>query len=164
MRTSDLTSKMLAYRYLKDFDIDQSIDWAVEMLSIGYETPSLLILSGISKPAFFFETEKYLLSSFNELGIALPEEQEAIVGYCRTFIEKMAKSIDVKRNLKALYSTGLAFDYEKPIFDFYLLHWAWGDLDYGETYQDYFPEATKDNIERLVTNKAITWLQNNRCV
>jgi hypothetical protein len=39
MRKSDLTSKMLAYRYLKDFDIDQSIDWAVEMLSLGYETP-----------------------------------------------------------------------------------------------------------------------------
>lgn len=26
---------------------------------------------------------------------------------------------------------------------------------------DYVPEATKDNIEVLVTNKAITWLQNN---
>jgi len=164
MRTSDLTGKMLAYRYLKDFDIDQSIDWAVEMLSLGYETPSLLILAGISKPANFFETEKYLLSSFNELVIMLPEEYEAIVGYCRTFIEKMAESIDVKSNLKALYSTGLAFDYEKPIFDFYLLYWAWGELDYGETYQYYVPEATKGNIEGLVTNKAITWLQNNRRV
>ena len=161
MRTSDLTSKMLAYRYLKDFDIDQSIDWAVEMLSLGYETPSLLILAGISKPANFFETEKYLLSSFNELVIVLPEEHEAIAGYCRTFIEKMAKSINVKSNLKALYKTGLAFDYEKPIFDFYLLYWAWGDLDYGETYQDYVPEATKDNIEKIVANKAIVWLQSN---
>jgi len=164
MRTSDLTSKMLAYRYLKDFDIDQSIDWAVDMLSLGYETPSLLILAGISKPANFFEAEKYLLSSFDELGFALPEEHEAIVRYCRTFIEKIAKSIDVKRNLKALHTTGLAFDYEKPIFDFYLLYWAWGDLDYGETYQDYVPEATKDNIEKIVTNKAIVWLQDNRYV
>ncbi|MBT2561173.1 hypothetical protein J7E50_10055 [Pedobacter sp. ISL-68] len=164
MRTSDLTSKMLAYRYLKDFDIDQSIDWAVEMLSLGYETPSLMILAGISKPANFFEAEKHLLSSFNELVIVLPEKHEAIVGYCRTFIEKMAKAIDVKSNLKALYSTGLAFDYEKPIFDFYLLYWAWCDLDYGEAYQHYVPEATKDNIKEFVTKKAIGWLQDNRYV
>lgn len=161
MRTSDLTSKMLAYQHLKDFNSDQAVDWALEMISLGYDTPSLLILAGITKPTNFFEAEKYLLSSFIELGITLPEEHDAIVAYCRTFIEKMAGSIDVKSNLKALYSTGLAFDYEKPIFDFYLLYWAWADLDYGETYQDYVPEATKDNIEGLVTNRAITWLQNS---
>lgn len=72
----------------------------------------------------------------------------------------MARSIDVKSNLQVLYSTGLAFDYEKPVFDFYLLYWAWGDLDYGEAYQHYVPEATKDNIEELVIRKAILWLQN----
>jgi len=159
MRSSGLTSKILAYQYLEDFNIDQAVDWAQEMLTLGYDTPSLLILAGISKPTNFFEAEKYLLSSLNELGIALPEKHDAIVEYCKTFIEKMAKSIDVKSNLQALYSTGQAFDYEKPIFDFYLLYWAWGDLDYGETYQDYVPEATKNNIEELVTNKAIMWLQ-----
>jgi len=135
MHTSDLTNKMLAYQYLKEFNIDHAIDWALEMLSRGYETPSLVILAGISKPTNFFEAEKYLLASLNELGIVLPEKQDAIVRYCRTFIEKIAKSIHVKTNLKALYSTGLTFDHEKPIFDFYLLYWAWGDLDYGETYQ-----------------------------
>lgn len=161
MGKSDLTSKMLAYQHLKDFNIDQAVDWAVEMLSIGYETPSLLILAGISKPTNFFEAEKYLLSSLNELDIVLPEKHDAIVAYCRTFIEKMAKSIDVKNNLQALYSTGQTFDHEKPIFDFYLLYWAWGDLDFGETYQDYVPEATKYNIEELVVKKAMEWLENN---
>lgn len=161
MQTSELTNKILAYQHLKDFNIDHAVDWAVEMLSLGYETPSLLILAGISKPANFFESERFLLSSLNELGIVLPEKRNAIVGYCRTFIEKMAKSVNVKDNLKALYSTGLAFDYEKPIFDFYLFYWAWGDLDYGEIYQDYVSEATKDNIEKLVREKAIEWLKKN---
>lgn len=101
MQSSDLTSKILAYQYLKDFDIDQSIDWAVEMLSLGYDTPSLLILAAISKPTNFFEAEKYLLSSFSELGIMLPEKHDAIVRYCKTFIEKMAKSIDVKSNFNS---------------------------------------------------------------
>lgn len=60
-----------------------------------------------------------------------------------------------------LSSTGQTFDYEEPIFDFYLLYWAWGDLDYGQTYQDYVPEATKYNIEELVVKKAIKWLENH---
>lgn len=161
MQTSDLTSKMVAYQHLKNFNIDQAVDWALEMLLRGYESPSLLILAGISKPTNFFEAEKYLLNSLNELGIALPEKQDAIIGYCRTFIEKIAKSADVKTNLEALYSTGLAFDYEKPIFEFYLFYWAWSDLDYGESYQNYVPEATNDNIEELVTKKAIEWMKNN---
>ncbi|KIO75085.1 hypothetical protein TH53_22865 [Pedobacter lusitanus] len=152
---------MLAYQHLKDFNIDHAVDWALEMLLKGYETPSLLILSGISKPTSFFEAEKYLLNSLKELGIAVPEKQEAIIGYCRNFIEKIAKSADVKTNLEALYSTGLAFDYEKPIFEFYLFYWAWCDLDYGESYQNYVPEATRDNIEELVTKKAIEWMKNN---
>lgn len=32
------------------------------MLSCGYETQSLLILAGLSKPTYFFEAEKCLLS------------------------------------------------------------------------------------------------------
>ncbi|WP_316751720.1 hypothetical protein [Pedobacter gandavensis] len=161
MQTSELTNKMLAYQHIIDFNTDQAVDWAVEMLLLGYETPSLLILAGISKPTNFFESEKILLASFNELGIVLPEKLDAIAGYCRTFIEKIAISINIKGNLNDLYSAGLTFDYEELIFDFYLFYWAWGDLDYGETYQDYVPEATKDNIEELVSKKAIDWLKNN---
>ena len=161
MSKSDLTSKMLAYKHLKDFNIDQAVDWAIEMLLSGYDTPSLIILASISKPTNFFEAEKYLISSLNELDIALPEKDGAIMAYCRSFIEKMAKSIEVKSNLQALYSTGQTFDVDNPIFDFYLLYWAWGDLDYGKSYQDYVPEATKYNIEKLIVNKSLKWLENH---
>lgn len=124
MQTSELTSKILAYQHLKDFNIDHTVDWSIEMLSLGYETPSLLILAGISKPTNFFESERFLLASLNELGILLPEKRNAIAGYCRTFIVKMAKSMNVKDNLKALYSTGLTFDYENrfSIFTCFIGH------------------------------------------
>jgi hypothetical protein len=161
MGKSDLTSKMLAYKHLKDFNTDQAVDWAIEMLLNGYDTPSLLILASISKPTNFFEAEKYLLSSLNELDIELPEKHDAITEYCRSFIEKMANSIEVKSNLQALYSTGQTFDDDNPIFDFYLLYWAWRGLDYGLSYQNYVPEATKYNIEKLVVNKSLKWLENH---
>ena len=161
MKTSALTSKMLAYPHLLDFNMDEAVDWATEMLVLDYESPSLVILAGLTMPTNFFEAETYLIASLNELNITLPEKHVSIVGYCRTYIEKLAKSVDVKSNLEGLYSIGQSFDYEEPIFDFFLLYWAWGDLDYGETFTDYAPDATKDNIEDLVTMKAVEWLKMN---
>lgn len=161
MQTSDLTSRILAYKELQDFSIDQAVDWAGEMLCLGYETPSILILAGISKPANFFETEKYLLESLKELGIKLPEKHEAILGYCKYLIAQISRSISVKANLYALHKVAISIDEHNSIFDFYLFYWAWDDLDYGQICQEYVPEATKDNIEELLINRAIEWLNDN---
>ena len=161
MQTSDLTSRMLAYQHLRDFNMDEAVDWATEMLMLDYESSSLAILAGLTKPTNFFEAETYLLASLNELNITLPEKHESIVGYCRTYIEKLAKSVDVKSNLEGLYSIGQSFDYEEPIFDFFLLYWAWEDLDYRDTYTHYVQDVTKDNIETVVIRKAVEWLKMN---
>lgn len=155
----DLTSRILAYKELHDFNIDQAVDWAFEMLCLGYETPSILILAGICKPTNFFETEKYLLGSLKELGIAVPEKHEAILGYCKYLIAQISRSISVKANLYELHKVANTLDDDNFVFDFYLFYWAWSDLDYGQVYQDYVPEATKDNIEELLINRAIEWLK-----
>ena len=56
---------MLAYQHLNDFNNDQTVDWALEMLTLGYDTPSLLILAGISKPTNFFEAERSFVNTFH---------------------------------------------------------------------------------------------------
>lgn len=160
MNSSALTDKILAYKYLSDFTMDEAVDWAVEMLVKGYETPSLLILSGISKPAYIFEVETYLLNSLSELNIEFPERHKAILNYCKHFIKDIADSKNVKANLYQLYKVANTNDDDKSIFDFYLLYWAWSDLDYGNTYQHYWPEAIKENIESIVINVAQKWLTN----
>lgn len=162
MQTNKLTIQILAYRELEDFNIDLAVDWAVEMLTLGYETPSVLILAGISKPTSFFEAEKYLLNSLNELGIVLPERHEAIIGYCKHFIEEIGKSVSVKTNLYKLYKIAQTIRDENSVFDFYLFYWAWSDLDYGQIYQHYVPEATKDNIEILLIKRAKKWLKDHQ--
>ncbi|WP_316787706.1 hypothetical protein [Pedobacter frigoris] len=149
----------MAYRELQDFNSDQIVDWAIEMLALGHETPSILILAGISKPTNFFETEKYLLDALRELGMLIPERHEAILGYCKYFIEQISKAISVRYNLNKLYKIAQTTLDDNVVFDFYLFYWAWSDLDYGETYQDYVPEATKYNIETLLINKAKEWLK-----
>src|SRR6188768_4047904 len=95
-RTADLTNKILAYRELKNFDFNDAIDWAIEMLLLDYETPSLLILAGLSKPVYSFETENYLLSSLKELNLQIPERHEAILNYCKDFIREISASENVK--------------------------------------------------------------------
>jgi hypothetical protein len=158
---SELTSQILAYKELTDFDINISIDWALDMLKLGHDTPSLLILAGLSKPTNFFETEAYLISALKELDIQIPERDEAIYQYCKSFINKIALSENVKNNLHQLYRLAKTQPDDKRIFDFYLLYWAWGDLDYNPTYQHYWEGATLNNIESIVTDLAKKWIASN---
>ena len=152
--SSNLTSKILAYKELQDFDMNESIDWAVDMLSFGYQTPSLLILAGLSKPTNFFEAESYLLSTIKELGLVIPERKEAIFQYCKSVIDKIVKRKNVKGNLYELYKIGRTVDDDNLLIDFYLLYWAWDDLDCGQEYQHYWDGARLNNIEEIVIEQA----------
>jgi hypothetical protein len=155
---SKLTSKILAYKELDDFNMSDSIDWAVDMLGIGYESPSLLILAGLSKPTDLYEAEEYLKGSIKELGLKIPERNVAISQYCKYLIEKIADEENVKENLYHLYTVARTVDDDKRIFNFYLLCWAWGELDCGVEYQHYWDDATLKNIEQIVIKEAKKYL------
>jgi len=84
--------------------MNNPIDWAVDMLSLGHYTPSLLILAGLSKHTNFFEAEPYLISALKELGLQIPEREETIYQYCKYFIDKIARAENARSNLHQLYS------------------------------------------------------------
>lgn len=44
---SELTYKVVAKSDLTTLNGDDCVDWAIEMLQLGHETPSLLILAGL---------------------------------------------------------------------------------------------------------------------
>ncbi|MBS1511876.1 MAG: hypothetical protein JST86_13600 [Bacteroidetes bacterium] len=156
-----LTNKILAYRELQNFNFDDCIDWAIEMIAAGKETPSILILAGLSKPAHSFETEQYLLAALKEWQLKIPERPEALFNYCGSLIEKIASGEAVKCNLSELYKTGHTELDDTTIFDFFLLYWAWGDLEYDDQYQDYWPDADINNIESITIATAKQWLLEN---
>ena|SRR2546425_13177268 len=160
-RESILTNKILAYKEIPDFNMDESVDWAIDMISLGYDTPSLLILAGLSKPTNFFETENYLLETLKELSVELPVKEIALRNYYRYFITLIADSVDVKENLYQLYKIAGTQPENKAIFDFYLLYWAWDDFDSGNTYTHYWQDATAESIEKLTIAKAKEWLKEN---
>jgi len=157
--TSDLTIKILAFKELPDFNMDDSIDWALDMMRLGYETPSLLILAGLSKPTNVYEAESYLVSSLSELGIDIPNREEALYEYCKYFVTRLARAENIRDNLLRLYQVARDELDDKSLFDFYLLYWAWDDLDYSPDYQHYWNGATIDNIESIVIDTAKRWLQ-----
>lgn len=158
---SDLTYKVVAFPEIPDFNTDECVQWALEMVFLGYETPSLLMLAGLTTPTNYFQTIEYLKDALSELGLQTKKGPEAIISYSSYYIKKIAASEAVKENLYKVYKLSQGMRYEEPIYDFSLLYWAWGDLDYGNEYQGYWEGATKDNIEAIVVETAKKWLEQN---
>jgi hypothetical protein len=158
---SDLTYKVVTYSDLTTVNGDDCVDWAIEMLQLGHDTPSLLILAGFTKPTNQFEVRDYLKRTLSELKLVEKTGDEATLSYSSYYISKIAKGENVKRNLGMIYEFCKARDYEENIFDFYLLHWTWDDLDYGEEYNNYWPDANRHNIKEIVIDIAKKWILEN---
>lgn len=161
-RLSDLTYKVSSYSEVPNFSTDDCVDWAVEMVVNGYETYSLLILASLSKPTNYFEAIDYLKKSFNELNLDFRTGELGRISYCFYLIKMMASENNVKFNLRALHRIIEDEFNDDLINEFRYLDWAWGEFDYGNTYQEYWPEANKQNIQDIVVSKAKEWIETNK--
>jgi hypothetical protein len=160
---SDLTYIVVAHSEIQPFDTNICIDWAVEMMMLGYETPSLLMLSSFNKSqkyyTSYFEIIDYLNHSISELGLDLKKDENGILSYASYYINKIARQEDIRENLCTVSEIYDINDFGKPIYDFRLLYWAWDQLDYDEVYNHYWEEATASNIEQIVLEVAQNWIK-----
>lgn len=156
-----LTYKIVAYNIIKNFDIDQIVDWAIELLEEGIEIYNIQIIAGLTKPVNFFEGKEFLEIALDELQLSAFSNEQALLSYCTYYIKEIAVAKDIRDNLTKIYKICQEMNYEKELYDFYLLYWAWGDLDY-QNYNHYWEGANRDNIEKIVVNKSIKWLENNQ--
>jgi len=160
MPISPLTNKVIAYQEIPNFDMDSCVDWAIEMIELGYDTDNILMLAGLSSPINYFEAIALLNKALAELGLQPKIGEEAVVSYSSYYISKIAQSIDVRSNLNSIDRLCLNLEYPSVIYNFYLLWWAWADLDYDpNAYSTYWEGASIDNIEQLVVNYANDWLK-----
>ena len=159
---SDLTYKVVSFEYLEQVDSNEAIDWAYEMLELGNETPALLMLAAFDKPTNSFEVLPYLTDALNELGLESKTGEPAILSYAGYFVKKISKGENIKSLLTELYNFCKEQNYESSIYDFYLLYWAWADIEYDNTYPNhYWPEANKENIRDIVISEAKNWIAKN---
>ncbi len=161
LKISDLTYKVVAFHEIPNFDTDECVDWATEMIFLGYDTPSLLILAGLDKPTNYFEVAEYLPNVLSSLNLTQKTGDEATLSYCSYYIKKISNSDDIRNNLTYVYKFCQAKDYEKLVYDFYLLYWAWDDIDYGNEYTPYWESANKENINKIVVEVAQNWIKKN---
>ncbi len=161
MKISDLTYKVIAFSEISNFDTDECVDWATEMIFLGYDTPSLLILAGFNKPTNYFEVTHYLPTVLSSLHLTQKTGDEATLSYCSCYIKKIANSDNIRNNLTHVYKFCQDRKYEELVYDFYLLYWAWGDIDYGDEHTHYWENAKRHNIEKIVVDTANKWIVEN---
>jgi hypothetical protein len=154
---------MVAFPEIGDVDVDESIDWAIEMIELGYESSTLYKLASVSKPANYFETIQYVKKAVPELGLTLKIGDDAILSFASFFVQQIAAGERIRENLTELYEFCKKRDYEELVYDFYLLYWAWDRLDCDDSnYSGYWDGAGRENIGRIVVREAKKWIEKNR--
>lgn len=149
---------MQAYSAIKNFVWDDCVDWAYEMMQLGYDTPSLLLLASTAKPTGYFETQNSLRLALKELGLCEKVGEEAIISYSSFYVKRIFSKKGIKESLAPLSELYHASEYGGLIVDFFVLHNAWEDLDFGAEYQWYWEGATRENISHIVVEEAGKWL------
>ncbi|QQS37377.1 MAG: hypothetical protein IPM56_05320 [Ignavibacteriales bacterium] len=160
-----MTPKVLStYRilYKKAFneDIDESwIDWAVEMMLAGYESDSLYILAGISKPYNQFELQELTHKVLSELNLEYKDKHLTIRNYAYYIISNtVAKPENYLATLKELKDICLGLDYDQEYMNFYLLYFAKEDLNESEN-QWYWDDANRSNIDTIIKEQFLNYIK-----
>ncbi len=161
-KISDLTYKVVAFPEIQNFNTDECVDWALEMVFLGHDTQTLLMLAGNAKPTNYFQTVDYLKQALKELNLEVLYGDKAILSYSSYYIKKISQSENIRENLKKVYQLRQSRNYEQSIYNFYLLYWAWDDFDYGNEYSPYWENANSRNIQTIVVDTAIKWLAENQ--
>jgi len=139
-------------------DANDCVEWAVEAMCSGEDSPNLRILAGLVPPLSSFEVRDYASKALRELEIEVPHGAEAISAYARDLVEEIVNSPEIMQgNLKLLCELCMAENYQRDIFDFYLLRWAYDDLQLARD-QSYWRGAERSNIQEIILDRCHEWL------
>ena len=152
-----LTHKIKRHRAIGPFNYDIAVDWAIDLMKNGIETDNVLMLASFSKPVDSAEIKPYVSAVLNDLGVEEDAAVEYPLSHIRYYAEKVAAKEDIRANIKQLFTLFLDHDHDHGLTPFYLLYFAWEDLE-TEGYNHYYDHATLDNIEALAVMEANKWL------
>ena len=128
MTLQELTLNVLAERILTQFDSKKLVDWAVQILELGFETESLNILAGLDFDSTE-EREKYFWESLKDLKIEVEKNEEKLIeNYALTLSKKVInKEIEVDFAFNQMLKIVSASGYDQKYIAFYEID---EDLDY----------------------------------
>jgi hypothetical protein len=151
------TYKVLADKALQKDTAEEWIDWALEMMESGYETEHLVMLAGLSPHLNRFEFDDTVNRALKELSLDTVKKDEMVYGYVYYLIDQALNSkMSTKVVLATLRDICRDRDYDKELFDFYLLAFAKEELD-DLGVQFYWNDADSSNIDTIINNKFEDW-------
>jgi len=151
------TAEILAYKILNRLTDNKWLEWAYQMLLAGFETESLLILAGMSRPLEYFEMRNLTDKVLQELQIDYSAEDSVIENYA-SYLAQQSLSGEIKPFyvLDKLKDIHTELDYYSPLSDFYSLYFAWVDLQVVED-QWYINGVDRSNIDQAITDCFKLW-------
>lgn len=154
---SNLTYKIVAHAATPLFQYNDCVDWAIEMLELGYDTPTLLIIAGMCKPVNPFEMPMYVDEVLNELGLEKKADEGAALSYDCYYVKRLLNSENIKYDLNTLCSRCWDMDGPDNIAELYNLNEHWNLLiDTSILVND--GALTIENIAEEVKKEAQNWL------
>jgi hypothetical protein len=152
------TVRILADKALQESCGQQCVDWAIGLLELGHDSPSLLQLAGMLPPYNHFEIAALRDRTMEELTIEDVAKSEAIRGYV---VEVLRSALDgdlhLIEALKIVTVLCIADGYRTDLMEFYCLYYAHLDLQHGNM-QWYWDGATRDNIDKIIRECAQAFL------
>ena len=128
MTLQELTLYILAERTLTQFDSKKLVDWAVQVLELGYESENLFILAGLDFDSTE-EREKHFWESLKDLKIDVEKDEKKLIeNYALTIAKKvLKKEIEVDFAFKQMLQIVSTSGYDQRYIAFYEID---EDLDY----------------------------------
>jgi hypothetical protein len=163
MRTQYPTTNEVLARRALGRSIDQRfVDWAIGLLEAGADTPHLQVLAGSTPPFNYFEMRQIFDVVVHELGLQVPAEAlSAVRLYASERVGAVLTGAAAASELLAeLHDYCIDLDYPRDLYNFYLPHNAWMDLQ-TQTVQWYWPGADRKNIASVVEDYFRVWLESS---
>ena len=128
MTLQELTLNIFAERILSPFDSKKLVNWAVEVILLGYESENLYVLAGLDFESTE-EREKYFSESLKDLQIEIETDEENLIeNYAITLTKKvLSKEVDVDYGFQQILKIVIASDYDQKYIPFFEID---EDLDY----------------------------------
>lgn len=153
----EIQKMVQSHKAIEPFNYQLAVDWAISLIQEGNENESILMLASFSEPIEKHEISPYITSVLNDLGLKEIECDEALIAQTHFLLSKILKNKEIRGNLKLLCELCVSKNYDNRIMTFYLLCFAWDELDeFGVNF--YYESANSDNIEEILIKEAILWI------
>lgn len=157
MKPVESTYEIIAWKHLNQSVDEKWSSWAVDMMTVGFETEHLVELAGIEKPYNQFELKDLTNKVFEELNLDYTDQEKVVIDYV-TYLAKQVlnDNRDLLKTLREIKDLCIALDYDSKIYDFYSLYFAKEDLNY-DTVQRYWNGADRTNIDQICIDYFKKW-------